>query len=133
MSLKRDETKTWADARMIWFDGEEYVVAPLTLRQSIALSEVSKKLFAKRETGLVKIGDDKAFFSSDMIDDYLEVILIGLRRAYPDATKDDVLDLTGNVNDLVEAATTVMEQAGGKKETTPGESSAASGSTSLTG
>ena len=133
MSLERDETRDFPGARKIKFGEDELVVAPLTLRQTLALADVTKKLFENRETGLVKVDAEKAIFGAAMLEDYVSVIVIGLRRAYPDVTRDDVLDLTGNVEELVAASTVVLEQAGGKKESTPGERWAASESTSSTG
>ena len=135
MSLKRDETRDWPGARTIHVGGVDYVVAPLTLRQTIPLADVTKKIFEARETGLTKIdGGERAIYGSDMLDHYVDVIKFGLQRAYPDVTRDDVLDMTGNVDELITASVVIMEQAGGKRDSTPvGEQTAASGSTSSTG
>ncbi len=134
MSLKRDETKDWPGARTISVGGTDYVVAPLTLRQTIPLADVTKKIFEARETGLTKIdGGERAIYGSDMLDHYVDVIKLGLQRAYPDVTRDDVLDMTGNVDELITASVVIMEQAGGKRDPAAGEQSAASGSTSSIG
>lgn len=139
LSLTRDETKDWPGSRTVSIGGAELIIAPLTLRQTIPLAEVTKRIFAGRESGLTKIGasgdgEDRAIYGSDMLECYVDVVRIGLQRVYPDATRDDVLDLTASVDELVAASMVVMEQAGGKKKEDPaGEQMAASGSTSSTG
>jgi hypothetical protein len=141
LSLSRDEARDWPGARTIHLGGDEFVVAPLTLRQTIALADVTKRIFSGRESGLIKIGkddggEDRAIYGSEMLDNYVDVIRIGLQRVYPGATRDDVLDLTGSVDELVAASMVVMEQAGGKKKddnNSMGEPRAASDSTSSTG
>lgn len=135
VSLRRDETKNWPGSRTISLGGEDYVVAPMLLRQTIDLADVTKRLFDARGS-ITPLPDnkDRAVLGSEMIKEYVEVLRLGLVRVYQDVTKDDILDLPATIEELVSAATVVMEQAGARKTNgAAGESAAASGSSASTG
>jgi hypothetical protein len=123
MSLELDEKADLAAGRRVTLGGRglsglELVVLPLTLRQNIALARHMPKL--------MRMHEEKAF-DAETIDAVVDVVCIGLRRAHPNISADDLLDLEVTIDDLIAAARVVIEQAGGKKvEAAEGESSAAS-------
>ena len=63
-----------------------------------------------------------------------EIVWQGLRRAYPELTREEFFDLPITVEELVAALSVVMQQAGGRKrESGEGELQAASDSKNSTG
>jgi hypothetical protein len=139
MSLERDEGKDWPGVRTISLGGQEFVIPKLVLRQTIPLADVTRAIVNGRTT-VVALPDqdgnpsDRALFGSELLDHYVDAIKIGLSRAYLKVTRDDVLDLSASVDEMIVATLVIIEQAGGKKTPDkPGELVATSDSTKLTG
>lgn len=134
MSFERDEHLDLSGARTVCLGGREWIVAPLSLRQILAIADFVPKLSA--------IGVDS--LSGERLAPLAEVLWHGLRRAHPRLTRDEFLDLPITIAELVAALPVVIEQAGGRRveagETVAsggavaaGEMLAASASTASTG
>ena len=125
MSLDLDESIDLASARSVRLAGHDFHVAPLSLRQILAIADYVPKLSA--------IGADN--LSGERLAPLAEVLWHGLRRAHPRLTRDEFFDLPITIAELVFALPAVIEQAGGRKvdavagEPSSGEVLAASAST----
>ena len=119
MSLERDESIDPATARSVQLAGRDFYVAPLSLRQILAIADFVPKLPAISTDGL----------SSERLTPLAEVLWHGLRRAHPKLTRDEFFDLPITIAELVAGLPVVIEQAGGKRvDTAAGETPAASAS-----
>ena len=124
MSLERDESIDLSAARVVRLAGRDFHVAPLSLRQILAIADYVPKLS----------GITAENVSGERLTPIAEVVWQGLRRAHPKMTRDEFLDLPATLGELVAALPVVIEQAGGAKASAPaGELTAASGSTNSTG
>ena len=135
MSFELDERLDLSGARIVRLGGRDWCVAPLSLRQILAIADFVPKLSA--------IGVDN--LSGERLAPLAEVLWHGLRRAHPRLTRDEFFDLPITIAELVAALPVVIEQAGGRRldaadgEGAPGagmpagEILAASASTQLTG
>ena len=123
MSLDRDETIDLATARPVRLAGRDFHVAPLSLRQILAIADHVPKLSG--------IGMDN--LSGERLAPLAEVLWHGLRRAHPRLTHDEFFDLPITIAELVAALPVVIEQAGGRKVEAVGEISATSALTPSTG
>lgn len=132
MSFERDDNLDLSAARVVRLGGRDWTVAPLSLRQILAIADYVPKLSAPA-------GDN---LSGERLMPLAEVLWHGLRRAYPGLSRDEFLDLPITVAELVAALPVVIEQAGGRRveftdaaagEAQAGEAQAASASTASTG
>ena len=134
MSLEPDDKLDFTGARTVRLGGREWIVAPLSLRQVLAIADFVPKLSA--------IGPDS--LSGERLTPLAEVLWHGLRRAHPRLTRDEFLDLPITIAELVAALPVVIEQAGGRRvevsdggasgsAATAGETVAASASTASIG
>lgn len=141
MGTDFDETIDRTMARKVCLAGRDFYVAPLSLRQILAIADYVPKLSA--------IGAEN--LSGERLAPLAEVLWHGLRRAHPKLTREEFFDLPITIAELVAALPVVIEQAGGRKvddaerEPPPGEpephragamgtpASAASASTPSTG
>jgi hypothetical protein len=123
VSLDRDETIDLATARPVRLAGQDFHVAPLSLRQILAIADYVPKLSG--------IGFDN--LSGERLAPLAEVLWHGLRRAHPRLTHDEFFDLPITIAELVAALPVVIEQAGGRKVDAVGKISAASALTPSTG
>jgi hypothetical protein len=124
LSLERDETIDLATARAVRLGGHDFHVAPLSLRQILAIADYVPKLSS--------IGADN--LSGERLAPLAEVLWQGLRRVHPKLTREEFFDLPITIAELVAALPVVIEQAGGRKvETSEGELLAASASTQSIG
>jgi hypothetical protein len=123
VSLDRDETIDLATARPVRLAGRDFHVAPLSLRQILAIADHVPKLSG--------IGMDN--LSGERLAPLAEVLWHGLRRAHPRLTHDEFFDLPITIAELVAALPVVIEQAGGRKVDAVGEILAASASMPSTG
>jgi len=105
LSLERDESIDPAAMRLVRLAGRDFVVAPLSLRQILAIADYVPKLSA--------IGADS--LSGERLAPLAEVLWHGLRRAHPKLTRDEFFDLPITIAELVAALPVVIEQAGGRK------------------
>jgi hypothetical protein len=124
LSLDRDESIDLATCRPVRLAGHDLQVAPLSLRQILAIADYVPKLSGISMDNL----------SGERLTPLAEVLWQGLRRAHPKLTHDEFFDLPITIAEMVEALPVVIEQAGGaKKEAASGEAAAASDSTPSTG
>lgn len=124
MTIDRDESIDLATARAVRLAGLDFHVAPLSLRQILAIADYVPKLSAVGAESL----------SGDRLAPLAEVLWHGLRRAHPRLTREEFFDLPITIAELVAALPVVIEQAGGRRVDMPaGESMAASASMQSTG
>jgi hypothetical protein len=128
MSLELDETIDLAHARIVRLGGHDFHVAPLSLRQILAIADHVPKLSG--------IGAET--MSGERLMPLAEVLWHGLRRAHPNLARDEFFGLPITIAELVAALPVVIEQAGGRKVhagegAALGEAIAASASTPSTG
>jgi hypothetical protein len=132
LSLEIDESLDRSAARVVRLAGRDFYIAPLSLRQILAIAEHVPKLS----------GITAESMSGERLTPLAEVLWHGLRRAHPKLTRDEFLDLPIPLGELVAALPVVIEQAGGRRvdaaagETEPHRASAMgtqSGSTQSTG
>ncbi len=105
MSLERDESIDLSAARVVRLAGRDFYVAPLSLRQILAIADHVPKLS----------GITAENMSGERLLPLAEVLWQGLRRAYPSLTRDEFFDLPIPLGELVAALPVVIEQAGGRK------------------
>jgi hypothetical protein len=105
VSLEHDEKLDLSGARAVRLGGREWFIAPLSLRQILAIADFVPKLSA--------IGVDN--LSGERLTPLAEVLWHGLRRAHPGLTRDEFFDLPITIAELVAALPVVIEQAGGKR------------------
>lgn len=105
MSYDRDEMLDMSGARTVRLGGHDWLVAPLSLRQIIAIADFVPKLAAINAESL----------SGERIVPLAEVLWHGLRRAHPRLTRDEFFDLPITIAELVAALPVVIEQAGGRR------------------
>jgi hypothetical protein len=124
VTLERDESVDLASARQVRLAGRDFYIAPLSLRQILAIADYVPKLS----------GITAENMSGERLAPLAEVLWHGLRRAHPRLTRDEFFDLPIPIGELVAALPVVIEQAGGRKvDTDAGESQAASASAMSSG
>ena len=112
MSLDPAANLDSVQARIVRLAGRDFYVAPLSLRQILAIADYVPKLSA--------IGTEE--LSSERLLPLAEVLWHGLCRAHPTLTREEFFDLPITIAELVAALPVVIEQAGGKRVAAPGES-----------
>lgn len=105
MSLERDESTDISAARVVRLAGRDFYIAPLSLRQILAIADHVPKL-----SGLTA-----ETMSGERLMPLAEVLWHGLRRAHPKLTRDEFFDLPIPLGELVAALPVVIEQAGGRR------------------
>jgi hypothetical protein len=104
VSFERDETVDVSAARAVRLGGRDWLIAPLSLRQILAIADFVPKLSS--------LGADT--LSGERLAPLAEVLWHALRRVYPRLTRDEFFDLPITIADLVAALPVVIEQAGGR-------------------
>ncbi len=105
MSFELDDNIDLSGARDVRLGGRDWKVAPLSLRQILAVADYVPRLSA--------IGVDT--LSGERLAPLAEVLWHGLRRVYPKLTRDEFYDLPITIGELVAALPEVIEQAGGRR------------------
>ena len=105
MAVERDESIDLSAARTVRLAGRDFYIAPLSLRQILAIADHVPKLS----------GITAETMSGERLTPLAEVLWQGLRRAHPKLTRDEFLDLPIPLGELVAALPVVIEQAGGKR------------------
>ena len=105
MSLEHDETIDVATARAVRLAGHDFYIAPLSLRQILAIADYVPKLS----------GITAETLSGERLAPLAEVLWHGLRRAHPGLMREEFFDLPITIAELVAALPAVIEQAGGRK------------------
>lgn len=127
MTVECNPSIDLSTARPVRLGGCDFHVAPLSLRQILAIADYVPKLSG--------IGAEN--MSGERLAPLAEVLWHGLRRAHPKLTRDEFFDLPITIAELVAALPVVIEQAGGRKvevgEAAVGEAMAASASMPSTG
>jgi hypothetical protein len=112
LSLEIDQSLDLSQARTVRLAGRDFYIAPLSLRQILAIADHVPKLS----------GITADTMTGERLTPLAEVLWHGLRRAHPKLTRDEFLDLPIPLGELVTALPVVIEQAGGRKvETGTGE------------
>ncbi len=109
MGLEIDESVDLSAARRVRLAGRDFHVAPLSLRQILAIADHVPKLS----------GITAENMSGERLAPLAEVLWHGLRRAHPKLTREEFLDLPITLGELVTALPVVIEQAGGRKVEAP--------------
>jgi hypothetical protein len=109
VSLDLDESLDLGAARTVRLAGRDFYIAPLSLRQILAIADHVPKLS----------GITAETMSGERLTPLAEVLWHGLRRAHPKLTRDEFLDLPIPLGELVAALPVVIEQAGGRKADDP--------------
>jgi hypothetical protein len=123
MVFEKDESLDLKDARRIMLGGVEFFIAPLSIRQIMAIADQVPKV----------IGLSAANLSSERIAPLADVVWHGLRRVHPNLTREEFLDLPMTIAELLAALPVVIEQGGGKTVKNPGEFAATSAMSDSTG
>lgn len=124
MALECDETIDLTASRAVQLAGRTFYIAPLSLRQVLAIADYVPKLSGITADNL----------SGERLSPLAEVLWHGLRRAHPGLTREEFFDLPITIAELVAALPVVIEQAGGRRvDAAAGEPQAASVSTPSTG
>ena len=105
MSFELDDRLDLAGARKVRLGGHEFQVAPLSLRQILAIADQVPKLAAITADNI----------SAERLMPAAEVVWHGLRRAHPTLTRDEFFDLPITITEMFSALPVVIEQAGGRK------------------
>ena len=105
MSLDPDQNLERGAARQVTLAGRAFYVAPLSLRQILAIADHVPKLSGITVDNL----------SGERLMPLAEVVWHGLRRAHPALTREEFFDLPIPIGELVAALPVVIEQAGGKR------------------
>jgi hypothetical protein len=117
MSLEIDPNLDKSQTKQIILAGKSYLVAPLPLRQVLALADLLPKLSGIKPENL----------RGEMFDPVVDMVARGLKKAYPSVTTDDLLDLPITIAELLAAIPIVIAQAGGRPaDAAAGEVAAAS-------
>lgn len=103
--MEIDESLDLLAARRVRLANRDFYIAPLSLRQILAIADYVPKLS----------GITAENMSGERLLPLAEVLWHGLRRAHPQLTRDEFLDLPIPLGELVAALPVVIEQAGGRK------------------
>jgi hypothetical protein len=103
--VTRDDCIDLTAARLVRLGGHNFYIAPLSLRQILAIADYVPKLSGLTAENL----------SGERLIPLAEVLWHGLRRAHPGLTRDEFFDLPVTIAELVAALPAVIEQAGGRK------------------
>jgi hypothetical protein len=101
----RDDSLDLTTARLVRLGGHDFYIAPLSLRQVLAIADYVPKLSGLTAENL----------SGERLSPLAEVLWHGLRRAHPGLTRDEFFDLPVTIAELVAALPAVIEQAGGRR------------------
>ncbi|MBB4200690.1 hypothetical protein CCR94_01100 [Rhodoblastus sphagnicola] len=117
-----------AHAPVVALGGREFFVPALSLRQARIVVPGLLKLLPRLNAIQTRIGAGDplgaALLDKDDLDLMIDVVHAGLTRAYPDFSRDDLLDLEAGFADLAGALAVIAKQTGlfAQAETsTPGE------------
>jgi hypothetical protein len=118
MSPQCDPNVSEDACERITLAGEPYLVAPLPLRQVMAI----RPLLGKAHAAI--IAPAEAWTEGDFLP-VAQIVWRGLKRAYPSLTLDEFLDMPATVAEMISALPVVLRQAGARN-IEQGEAKAAS-------
>jgi hypothetical protein len=103
-------------AAVVELGGREFFVPPLALRQARIVVPGLLKLMPRLNAIQARIGAGDplgaALLEQDDIELMIEVVHSGLTRAYPEISRDEVLDLQAGFAELIAALAAIARQTG---------------------
>jgi hypothetical protein len=114
--MKPDPKVDCARAPVVCVAGQEFFVPVLALRQARIVVPGLLKLMPRLNAIQTSIGAGDplaaASLDQDDVELMIDVVHCGLTRAYPDFTRDDLLDLAGGFTELIAALGIIARQTG---------------------
>jgi hypothetical protein len=105
-----------AQAGVIELGGREFFIPQLALRQARIVVPGLLKLMPRLNAIQARIGAGDplgaALLESDDVETMIDVVHSGLTRAYPDFSRDEVLDLQAGFAELIAALAVIARQTG---------------------
>ncbi len=105
-----------AQAAIIALAGQEFFVPFLALRQARIVVPGLLKLMPRLNAIQTRIGHGEALavalLERDDVELMIDVVHAGLTRAYPEMSRDDVLDLEAGFSELIAALAVIARQTG---------------------
>ena len=108
--MKPDPKIDCARAQIVELGGQEFFVAPLALRQARIAVPGLLKLMPRLNAIQVRIG--AALLDQDDVELMIDVVHSGLSRAYPDFSRENLLDLEAGFAELIAALAVIARQTG---------------------
>jgi len=114
--MRPDPKVDCAKAAVVTLAGREFFVPLLALRQVRVVAPGLLKLMPRLNAIQARIADGEALgvalLERDDVELMIEVVHAGLTRAYPDLSRDDVLDLEAGFSELIAALAAIARQTG---------------------
>ncbi|MGO9390646.1 hypothetical protein [Rhodoblastus sp.] len=114
--MKLDPKMNCAGAPVIELGGREFFVPLLALRQARIIVPGLLKLMPRLNAIQTRIGAGDplgaALLEQNDVELMIDVVHSGLSRAYPDISRDEVLDLQAGFADLIAALAVIARQTG---------------------
>lgn len=107
MPFDLDPNVNEGECEKVILAGKPYLVAPLSLRQVLAI----RPLLGKAHAAIMAPADQ---WTEDDLLPAIQIIWRGLKRAYPALTLDEILDTPATVAEMIAALPVVLRQAGAK-------------------
>lgn len=105
-----------ARAAVITLAGREFFVPFLALRQARIVVPGLLKLMPRFNAIQARVADGEALgvalLERDDVELMIDVVHAGLTRAYPELSRDDVLDLDAGFSELIAALAVIAKQTG---------------------
>jgi hypothetical protein len=105
-----------AQAPVVALGGREFFVPSLSLRQARVVVPGLLKLLPRLNAIQTRIGAGDplgaSLLESEDVERMIDVVHAGLSRAYPDFSRDDLLDLEAGFADLAGALAVITQQTG---------------------
>jgi hypothetical protein len=114
--MKPDPKIDCARAQIVELGGQEFFVAPLALRQTRIAVPGLLKLMPRLNAIQARIGAGDplgaALLDQDDVELMIDVVHSGLSRAYPDFSRENLLDLEAGFAELIAALAVIARQTG---------------------
>lgn len=126
--MKPDPKLNCANAPVVLLGGREFFLPMLALRQARVAVPGLLKLMPRLNAIQARIGAGDPLGATLLdqadVETMIDVVLAGLSRAYPDFSRDDLLDLEAGFAELIAALAVIARQTGlfsATEHPTPGE------------
>jgi hypothetical protein len=114
--MKPDPKVDCARAQIVALGGQEFFIAPLALRQARIAVPGLLKLMPRLNAIQARIGAGDplgaALLEQDDVELMIDVVHSGLSRAYPELSREDLLDLEAGFAELIAALAVIARQTG---------------------
>ncbi len=114
--MNPDPKMDFSRAAVVALGGREFFIPLLALRQARIVVPGLLKLMPRLNAIQARIGAGDALgvslLEQDDVELMIEVVYSGLSRAYPDISRDEVLDLQAGFADLIAALAVIARQTG---------------------